>query len=48
MCIRDRYKLQANDQVIARMWGAALTLVLIIGLLTVAARIISRRFSVRT
>ncbi|MEL4211171.1 phosphate ABC transporter permease PstA [Corynebacterium bovis] len=44
----EMYKLQANDQVIARMWGAALTLVLIIGLLTVAARIISRRFSVRT
>lgn len=44
----EMYKLQANDQVISRLWGAALTLVLLIAALNLAARFISRRFSVKT
>ena len=44
----EMYKLQADDQVLARLWGAALTLVLIIAGLTLAARFISHRFSVKT
>ncbi|WP_291476156.1 phosphate ABC transporter permease PstA [Corynebacterium sp.] len=44
----EMYKLQANDQVLARLWGAALTLVLIIAGLNLAARFISHRFSVKT
>ncbi|MGO3035639.1 MAG: phosphate ABC transporter permease PstA [Corynebacterium variabile] len=44
----EMYKLQADDQVLARLWGAALTLVLIIAGLNLAARFISHRFSVKT
>lgn len=44
----EMYRLQANDQVLGRLWGAALTLVLIIAALNLAARLISARFAVRT
>lgn len=44
----EMYKLQASDEVLGRLWGAALTLVLLIAALNVAARLISRRFSVTT
>lgn len=44
----EMYKLQADDQVLARLWGAALTLVLIIAGLNLAARFIAHRFSVKT
>lgn len=44
----EMYKLQANDQVLSRLWGAALTLVLLIAALNLAARFISNRFSVKT
>ncbi|WP_312810963.1 phosphate ABC transporter permease PstA [Corynebacterium variabile] len=44
----EMYKLQADDQVLARLWGAALTLVIIIAGLNLAARFISHRFSVKT
>lgn len=44
----EMYKLQQNDEVLSRLWGAALTLVLIIAVLNIAARVISRRFAVKT
>lgn len=44
----EMYKLQADDQVLSRLWGAALTLVLLIAALNLAARFISNRFSVKT
>jgi phosphate transport system permease protein len=34
---------QAQDRLVARAWGAALTLVLLILILTLFARVISRR-----
>lgn len=44
----EMYKLQSDDQVLSRLWGAALTLVLIIAALNLTARFISNRFSVKT
>lgn len=43
----DMYKAGAQDAVLAKLWGAAFTLVLIIGILNIAARIISAKFSVK-
>ena len=43
----EMYKLQANPEVLARLWGAALTLVLIIAALNIGARLISAKFSVK-
>ena len=43
----DMYKASSADVVQAKMWGAALTLVLIIALLNIGARIISAKFSVK-
>ena len=43
----EMYKLQANSEVLARLWGAALTLVLIMAVLNIGARIISAKFSVK-
>ena len=43
----EMYKLQANSEVLARLWGAALTLVVIIGALNIGARIISAKFSIK-
>lgn len=42
------YRLQADDQVLSRLWGAALTLVLLIAVLNLGARYISKKFSVKT
>ena len=36
---------QANDAIVARAWGAALTLVLMILILTLVARMVGRRSS---
>jgi len=44
----EMYKLQSNDEVLSRLWGAALTLVLLIAALNLAARFISKRFAVKT
>lgn len=44
----DMYKAGATDAVLAKLWGAAFTLVFIIALLNIAARIISAKFSVKT
>ncbi|QGU08201.1 Phosphate transport system permease protein PstA [Corynebacterium occultum] len=44
----DMYKAGASDAVLAKLWGAALTLVIIIALLNIGARLISARFSVKT
>lgn len=44
----DMYKAGASDPVLGKLWGAALTLVLIIALLNIGARFISARFSVKT
>ncbi|WKD61930.1 Phosphate transport system permease protein PstA [Corynebacterium ciconiae DSM 44920] len=43
----DMYKAGSSDAVLAKMWGAALTLVLLIALLNIAARIVSAKFSVK-
>lgn len=44
----DMYKAGSSDAVLAKLWGAALTLVLIIALLNIGARLISARFSVKS
>lgn len=44
----DMYKAGATDAVLAKLWGAAFTLVLIIAILNIAARVISAKFSVKT
>lgn len=44
----DMYKAGATDAVLAKLWGAAFSLVFIIALLNIAARIISAKFSVKT
>ncbi|WP_312981413.1 phosphate ABC transporter permease PstA [Corynebacterium sp.] len=44
----EMYKLQASDEVLSRLWGAALTLVILIGALNVGARIISNKFSIKS
>lgn len=44
----EMYKLQASDEVLSRLWGAALTLVVIIGALNIGARIISNKFSIKS
>lgn len=44
----DMYKAGATDAVLAKLWGAAFTLVLIIAVLNIAARVISAKFSVKT
>ncbi|WP_084563249.1 phosphate ABC transporter permease PstA [Corynebacterium aquilae] len=41
----DMYKAGSADAVIAKMWGAALTLVLLIAVLNIGARIIAARFA---
>ena len=41
----DMYKAGTAEPTLEKLWGAALTLVLIIVILNVAARIISARFS---
>lgn len=43
----DMYKAGTSAAVLDKLWGAALTLVLIIALLNIGARIISARFSVK-
>ncbi|MDU0479890.1 phosphate ABC transporter permease PstA [Staphylococcus chromogenes] len=43
----DMYKAGSTPAVLDKMWGAALTLVLIIALLNIGARIISAKFSVK-
>lgn len=43
----DMYKAGTSPAVLDKLWGAALTLVLIIALLNIGARVISARFSVR-
>lgn len=47
MFMLEMYKLQASDEVLSRLWGAALTLVLLIAALNLGARFISSRFSVK-
>lgn len=44
----DMYKAGATDAVLAKLWGAAFTLVLIIAVLNISARVISAKFSVKT
>lgn len=44
----DMYKAGTADAVLDKMWGAALTLVLIIAILNIAARWISAKFSVKS
>ncbi|STC98714.1 phosphate ABC transporter permease PstA [Corynebacterium renale] len=44
----DMYKAGTADAVLDKMWGAALTLVLIIAVLNIAARWISAKFSVKS
>ncbi|ALR34294.1 phosphate transport system permease protein [Corynebacterium pseudotuberculosis] len=44
----DMYKAGTADAVLDKLWGAALTLVLIITVLNVLARFISSKFSVRS
>ncbi|MCF4007097.1 phosphate ABC transporter permease PstA [Corynebacterium uropygiale] len=44
----DMYKAGTSDAVLAKLWGAALTLVLIIAVLNLGARWISAKFSVKT
>ena len=41
------YKAGTSPAVLDKLWGAALTLVLIIALLNIGARIISAKFSVK-
>ena len=41
------YKAGTTEGALDKMWGAALTLVILIAVLTIGARIISRRFSVK-
>ncbi|AGF73358.1 phosphate ABC transporter permease PstA [Corynebacterium halotolerans] len=43
----DMYKAGTSPAVLDKLWGAALTLVLIIALLNIGARLISARFSVK-
>ena len=43
----DMYKAGVSDPVLDKMWGAAFTLVLLIAVLNIAARIISAKFSVK-
>lgn len=43
----DMYKAGVTEPVLDKLWGAAFTLVLLIALLNVAARIISAKFSVK-
>lgn len=43
----DMYKAGTTDAVLDKLWGAALTLVLIIALLNIGARVISAKFSVK-
>ncbi|AKE39860.1 Phosphate transport system permease protein PstA [Corynebacterium camporealensis] len=43
----DMYKAGVTDAVVDKMWGAAFTLVLIIAILNIVARIISAKFSVK-
>ena len=43
----DMYKAGVSDPVLDKMWGAAFTLVLLIAILNIAARIISAKFSVK-
>lgn len=43
----DMYKAGTSDAVLNKLWGAAFTLVLIIAILNVAARLISAKFSVK-
>ena len=42
------YKAGTTGAAVDKMWGAAFTLVVIIAVLTIAARLISRRFSVKS
>ncbi|AEG82312.1 phosphate ABC transporter permease [Corynebacterium ulcerans] len=44
----DMYKAGTADAVLDKLWGAALTLVLIITVLNILARVISSKFSVRS
>lgn len=44
----DMYKAGISDEVAAKLWGAALTLVLFVAVLNVIARAISAKFSVKT
>lgn len=44
----DMYKSGTTEPTLDKMWGAALTLVLIIAILNIAARIISARYSVKS
>src|SRR5699024_11303998 len=43
----DMFKAGLNPNVLDKMWGAAFTLVLIIGLLNIGARVISAKVSVK-
>ena len=43
----DMYKAGTSPAVLDKLWGAALTLVLIIAVLNIAARVISAKFSVK-
>ena len=44
----DMYKAGTSDEVAAKLWGAALTLVLFVAVLNGIARLISAKFSVKT
>lgn len=43
----DMYKAGTSVAVLDKLWGAALTLILIIALLNIGARLISARYSVK-
>ena len=43
----DMYKAGAQPAVLDKLWGAALTLVILIAVLNIAARIVSAKFSVK-
>lgn len=43
----DMYKAGAQEAVLDKLWGAAFTLVLLIAILNIAARIVSAKFSVK-
>ena len=43
----EMYKSGSSGPMMDRMWGAALTLIILIGVLYLAARLISARYSVK-
>ena len=43
----DLYGAGSNEFVLERLWGSALTLVLLVAILMIGARVISKRYSVK-